>query len=156
MEHQKIPLRSFFLRIALILFVFMVGITVVVLKRHDDFINREILATARSYHTTLMFFWKWNSDNGGLFTMKKPEGKPVLKNHAIMTREVSEYSRQAGSPAFSITSLNPLNPLNRPDNFETDALRSFEKGAGEYFRKETSGDRIFFGSTDGYIHSINI
>lgn len=36
-----------------------------------------------------------------------------------MTREISEYAREAGGFKFNITSLKPLNPNNIADEFET-------------------------------------
>ena len=53
-----------------------------------------------------------------------------------MTREISEYARDAGDFSYHITSLNPLNPDNRPDGFEEKALEIFEEGRVEFSEKK--------------------
>jgi len=61
------------------------------------------------------------------------DGKIYTKrNPALMTREISEYSEKEGLFKFRITSLKPLNPNNKPDAFETEALKLFEKGEKRY------------------------
>ena len=58
-------------------------------------------------------------------------GSPLtLVNPAYMTRQVNEMSSNIHSRSH-ITSLNPIRPQNRPDSWETSALRSFEKGDQE-------------------------
>ncbi len=44
-----------------------------------------------------------------------------MKNPALMTREISEYARESGDFIYHITSINPLNPNNTPDDFEKSA-----------------------------------
>jgi diguanylate cyclase (GGDEF)-like protein len=43
-----------------------------------------------------------------------------------------------------LTSLKPLNPGNRPDEFEREALQRFEQGAKEFTRTEKIQDRSYF------------
>lgn len=63
----------------------------------------------------------------------------TLINPAYMTRMVYEImSEEAGLQAH-ITSLNPVNPVNAPDDWERKALEKFEKGeleSHEYFVKD--------------------
>ncbi len=61
-----------------------------------------------------------------------------------MTREISELAGEKAGYRFHITSLNPLNPNNRADDFEQKALTAFENGRKEMFKKEQQGDVIFF------------
>ncbi|OGW38659.1 MAG: hypothetical protein A2010_18435, partial [Nitrospirae bacterium GWD2_57_9] len=53
---------------------------------------------------------------------------------ALMTREISELSGREGMFRFHLTSLKLLNPENKPDAFEEQALRMFERDG----LKETS------------------
>jgi len=56
------------------------------------------------------------------------------KNPALAQREFSEVSAAAGGPAkFRMTSDNYMNPLNRPDEFESAALATIKsRGIREY------------------------
>ena len=45
---------------------------------------------------------------------------------------------------FHITSLKPVNPENRPDAFEYDALQQFEQGTGEVWRVDRSASPPVF------------
>jgi len=61
-----------------------------------------------------------------------PSGKKLtLMNPAyIIKQAMAEYSELYGVKGH-ITSLNPLNPANKPDEWEAGALRAFEKGVSE-------------------------
>lgn len=61
-----------------------------------------------------------------------PSGKKLtLVNAAYLMRQLLEAtSNQAGSKS-KITSLNPLNPINKPDLWEREALIKLEKGKDE-------------------------
>lgn len=55
----------------------------------------------------------------------------TLKNPALITRELSEITNQAGFLRYRLTSLNPINPVNAPDAFESESLQKFGAGAQE-------------------------
>jgi len=91
---------------------------------------------------------QWASDHNGLFVLERRGVKanpylqlPIVKdtagrtyymrNPAMITRELSQYSKRDGLGHFRVTSLNPINPVNIPDNFEKNALLLFEKGTEE-------------------------
>lgn len=58
-----------------------------------------------------------------------PSGKKLtLMNHAYMSRQVYELERKKYSFIGHITSLNPINPQNAPDPWETKALEAFVHG----------------------------
>ncbi len=63
-----------------------------------------------------------------------PSGRQLtLVNPAYMTRQVFEQDFPLDTSLWShITSLNPLRPANAPDDWETRALESFERGVKEY------------------------
>ncbi|MBI5086133.1 MAG: DUF3365 domain-containing protein [Acidobacteria bacterium] len=62
-----------------------------------------------------------------------PSGKRLtLMNPAYMTRQVHELGRSLYGHQGHITSLRPIRPENRPDDWERRALEAFERGAEEY------------------------
>lgn len=61
-----------------------------------------------------------------------PSGKKLtLVNPAYMTRQVYELGRDEYDSIGHITSLNPIRPANKPDDWEAESLKAFEKGASE-------------------------
>ncbi|MBI5029418.1 MAG: diguanylate cyclase [Chloroflexi bacterium] len=55
----------------------------------------------------------------------------TLMNPAYMTRQIFEIQAQDTNVYGHITSLNPIRPENAADEWETDALKSFEQGNQE-------------------------
>ena len=62
----------------------------------------------------------------------------VMRNPAMITRELSVYAKHDGLGHFRVTSLNPVNPLNLPDSFEEKSLLSFAEGKEEAISVENS------------------
>lgn len=61
-----------------------------------------------------------------------PSGKPLTKiNPAYMTRQLGELIAAERDMRIHITSLKPIRPANRPDDWESLALASFERGEKE-------------------------
>lgn len=58
--------------------------------------------------------------------------KLTLVNPAYMTRQVHEIAGGQYGVKGHITSLNPIRPENRPDEWEARALHLFESGESEY------------------------
>lgn len=92
----------------------------------------------------------WNAHHGGVYvpvTEKeqpnpyldiperdlKAEGGPQLTmvNPALMTRQIAELAEQTYGVRIHITSLKPIRPGNAPDDWEVEALRSFEAGSSK-------------------------
>ncbi|MBN1957149.1 MAG: DUF3365 domain-containing protein [Desulfuromonadales bacterium] len=91
---------------------------------------------------------QWISDHNGLFLIKSPgvEANPFLpegqvrdtegnwlvkRNPAMVTRELSAYAAREGMGQFNVTSLQPMNPDNAPDDFERRSLIKFSEGTQE-------------------------
>jgi hypothetical protein len=89
----------------------------------------------------------WNAKHGGILLdqsayiqpnpyLQLPERDPVTVSGRHLTtldpgymmRELAGEIRESTDIAIRLISLNPLNPLNRPDDWEARALREFEKG----------------------------
>ncbi|MEA2104269.1 MAG: ATP-binding protein, partial [Candidatus Cloacimonadota bacterium] len=106
----------------------------------------------------------WNAGHGGVYVpiSEKVQPNPYLDdknrdvttkngikltkiNPAYMTRQTSEIAQERGDVRFHITSLNPIRPANKATPWETEALKSFEKGTKEYgkFVSDSSGVRVY-------------
>jgi len=122
--------------------------------------NRLVIAQAiqqaRMLHRQIQLTRQWVADHHGLFVLKTDhdhanpyldnpmiravDGKIFVKrNPAMVTRELSEYAARDGFCWFRVTSLNPVNPDNRPDDFERSSLELFEKGVPEIIKISTGG-----------------
>jgi diguanylate cyclase (GGDEF)-like protein len=124
--------------------------------------NEENLIRARVLFNTIVLTRKWNANYGGVYVEKRAgvESNPFLmnpdirttngmvltkRNPALMTREISEYAAREGMFTFHLTSLNLLNPQNKPDAFEKQALQAFERGEWkEVTRMEKITGRSYF------------
>jgi PAS domain S-box-containing protein len=92
----------------------------------------------------------WNARHGGVYvpitdeTVSNPylddplrditstDGIKLTKiNPAYMTRQVAKLAKEQGGVIFHITSLNSIRPQNAPGQWETVALKEFEKGSKE-------------------------
>ncbi len=90
---------------------------------------------------------QWIADHNGLFLIKEggveanpylengsivdAEGRElVLRNPAMVTRELSSYAKREGLGQFNVTSLKLINPANKPDAFETISLKKFARNEG--------------------------
>lgn len=104
-----------------------------------------------AYQKDLMYR-RWNSMNGGVYVKVTEQNKPnkylkvenreitdktgteyTLINPAYMTRQVYEVSKKQYSIIGHMTSLNPINPKNQPDEWERSGLASFESGQSEAY-----------------------
>jgi len=74
----------------------------------------------------------------------------TLKNPALVTRELSELSLTIGRDfSFHLSSLDFINPTNKPDDFETEALLYFHDSThanidNEFYHSEIKNGRHFF------------
>jgi len=148
---------SISLTIALILSAVFLGMAI----RTKQLIYEENIIRAKSLFNSIVLTRKWNASHGGVYVEKKKgvKSNPYLKNPdiettdgkiytkrnpALMTREISEYAEKEGLFKFRITSLKPLNPNNKPDAFEIEALKLFEKGKKEVFHNEDKNGLTYF------------
>lgn len=64
--------------------------------------------------------------------IKTPSGKWLtLMNPAYMSRQVYELEKEVSILRGHITSLNPIRAENKPDPWEVEALKAFERGEME-------------------------
>ena len=101
---------------------------------------------ARSFFDQIVVTRSWNSFHGGVYvpvtaqTQPNPYLKDSLRdvvtvnglrltkiNPAFMTRQIAEINKSENDLQFHITSLNPIRPANKADNWEQKALVGFER-----------------------------
>ncbi len=115
--------------------------------------KRWVVESARSqanmaYEKNIVYR-RWNTEHGGVYVevaddvqpnpylknfpdrdLKTLSGKKLtLINPALMMREVYEMTEIEHGFSERLVSLDPLNPDNMPDEWEAEAIRSFERGA---------------------------
>ncbi|BBA69371.1 PAS domain S-box protein [Geobacter sulfurreducens] len=119
-------------------------------------------AEARATFEKDTLYRKWAAGHGGLYVpatdltppspylahiperdIRTPAGRLLtLINPAYMTRQVFQLADQEKSLIRGhITSLKPLNSANKPDPWEEQALRAFERGEGEISGLQTMDGR---------------
>jgi len=136
-------------------------------RRYDIEVQYNQLITARAMYKNILTMRKWVSDYNGVYVDKQPGTAPnpylphpiritsegdtlLLKNPALVTRELSELSHMMGGEfGFHMASRNFLNPINSPDPFEESALFFFEDsikavGKKEFYRIESLNNRTYF------------
>ncbi|HIP39005.1 MAG TPA: DUF3365 domain-containing protein [Desulfocapsa sulfexigens] len=114
----------------------------------NELIILQAQQQARMLYNQILITRQWVSEHNGLFVIEKEgvEGNPFLdlptitdqsgntyfmRNPAMVTRELSEYSNQKGLGSFRVTSLKPVNPANFPDEHEKQCMINFEQGSAE-------------------------
>lgn len=97
----------------------------------------------------------WNARHGGVYVPVTEQTQPnphlkvpnrdittiqglklTLINPAYMARQIAEIARNERNFQFHLTSLKPIRPQNKPDEWEKKVLTDFEKGSPgitEYF-----------------------
>ena len=137
-------------------------------SQESENLDALMLKQARVLAQQIILTRKWNAQHGGVYVLKRPgeETNPylykvgpglvvpeitdrqgnvyTLKNPALMTRELSELTAKEKLVRYRLTSLKPINPVNAPDEFETDAMIRFEKGEKVISRiEEEDGSHSF-------------
>jgi diguanylate cyclase (GGDEF)-like protein len=160
-DQEKKIYKKFIISISLTSVFCLSVIFSIVSVSNRKLIYEQAKAEARTLFHSIVITRKWNADHGGLYVEKKlgDQSNPYLedpdiktvdgrvftkKNPALMTREISEYAGREGHFIFHITSLKPLNPQNKPDEFESRALRAFEGGQKEAFEEQKSHNEHLF------------
>jgi len=73
-----------------------------------------------------------------------PLGKKfTLMNPAYMLQQIMSEYANLNEIKGHITSLNPINPLNKPSDWEKNALKQFEKGVKEVSEIVSRNDELF-------------
>lgn len=114
-------------------------------------ILEETLVASRMAIEKDTFYKQWSSDHGGVYVPVTDKTQPdlylkgtkerdvttttgrklTLINPAYMIRQVFELQESKSDYKSHITSLNPLRSENKPDQWETQALKQFQQGITE-------------------------
>lgn len=147
--------------ISLTIIAVLSGIFFITTIRTRQLIDEENVTRARTLFNSIILTKKWNANHDGVYVEKKKGVTPtpyldkaeiktidgkvfIRRNPAQMTREISEYAEKEGLFKFHLTSLNLVNPANKPDDFETRALSLFEKGTKETSHTEKKNGITYF------------
>ncbi len=109
-------------------------------------------AESNAFFNEIVIMRAWNSMHGGVYVPVSPISPPnpyledslrdltttnglqlTMINPAYMTRQISEISNEKRKITYHITSLKPIRPANKADQWERKALISFENGQREAF-----------------------
>jgi diguanylate cyclase (GGDEF)-like protein len=147
-----------------IIFCFTLFIIKYINDTRNDYqkISEKILyQQASTLFNNIVTLRKWNSDHGAVYVKAHDglEPNPYLPNNhtytkddellikinpAWMTRQISELSNAKEDYYFKITSLNPINPKNAPDEFEERALKHLEKNKNDLFYSSIGNKKYDF------------
>lgn len=125
--------------------------------------KNELLEAGRAFFSQILVARQWNIMHNGIYVevTEKTQPNPYLKvphrditsidgkkytmiNPSYMTRQMSELANELGEFKFHITSLKYINPINKPDEWEAQALYDFERGSSESFTfVQNADERIF-------------
>jgi signal transduction histidine kinase len=141
----------------------VMGITLGIISiRHEELVMEQMKIQAKALFQQIVITRRWIADHGGVFVEKLPwvEANPYLKNShiidregkeyvkenpAMVTKQLSQYAQKDKLYSFHITSLKLMNPENKPDAFEENALRVFdEKKIRELSKIEKLGGSHYY------------
>jgi len=146
------PIAMFYLNLSLVISLVVVAIYLGIYLRNNRLLIESVRQQAVSCFELVNKVRRWNINYDGIYVEKKPgietnlflsevgvepdltaaDGRIfTLRNHAIMTSEISRILRDYNGVQFHITSRQLVNNDNAPDGFELDALKRFEKGEHE-------------------------
>ena len=127
---------------------------------HNEQLAQEM---GRVFFKQLLITRRWNAQQGGVYVPLSDEVQPnpyledpqrdivttsgahlTKVNPAFMTRLLSDMTEQSDGVRFHMSSLKPINPVNSPDDWERQALASFEAGAAEYAELVTEAEGPVF------------
>lgn len=113
--------------------------------------RKIVISVADAYFKKDLAFRLWGTSHGGVYVpisessppnpylahiperdIETPSGRKLtLMNPAYMIREMMSHFSALTGTSGHLTSLNMLNPINAPDEWERSVLEKFEKGSKE-------------------------
>lgn len=173
MDNSNFPHVSWGVRYVLGVFIWgvLVGGSLLWNLRQEDKSVLEMATEATRANIQKDFgFRKWVNSHGGVYVsptghtppnpyLNIPErdvvtttGKALtLMNPAYVLREMqTDFPDDYGTKS-RITSLKPLNPANAPDEWEVNALKSFEQGSREFIEIQNIGGQPYLRMMEPFI-----
>ncbi len=154
--------RKFLLSIILIILPTLGVIFIGAGIQHEKQTMGQIVNQARVLVRQIILTRQWVSDCGGVMVargsegakdtlsfyddgMETPRGSYQKFTPSMVTKKLSQYSLSQDLYKFRLAGVNPMNPENRPDNFERTALQRFAReGLSETYRIETENGVRYF------------
>lgn len=103
------------------------------LKKHKEMILKQARAQADNVFVTKI----WNTKSDGVYIKQRKSLVSTLQENqkeeykylspVEMTKQIFAMTNERSKNYYKITSLNPLNPSNKADFFESKILKKFEK-----------------------------
>ena len=153
---------KFFFGIALIILPTLGVIFIWAGIQHEKQAMDQVMNQARVLSRQIILTRQWISDCGGVMVLRESEGaKDTIFFYddrletprgtfqrftpSMVTKKLSQYSLRQDMYRFRLASLRPLDPENRPNDFEEVALNRFEnEGLAEVSRIETQHKGKYF------------
>jgi signal transduction histidine kinase len=156
-------MRKYFLILVIVWAVMIIG--AFLFNMHVLEKNSETLVQTKSeaFFKLLVTTRLWNANHGLVYVPVSKTMQPnpylihsqrdvitnfgdslTLVNPAFMTRQLAELAEESKVTGFHITSLNPIRPANKPDEWESKALQTFKGVDDKFFEKIETGDSITF------------
>ena len=147
--------------LTILIAVFIIYELIVSADNEKKLSQQQIIQEAKAHFQGMVDTRSWNAQYGGVYVKSKngltpnpylkdntllaKNGEVLIKiNPAWMTRQVSEISNKQGTYHYKITSLKPLNPSNKADKFEKQALEFFQDHKDEkYFYNFNNNEKSF-------------
>ena len=155
----KLSLRQkFFLSIVFIVVPVMGVIFAWVSMRTQENATAQVINQARVLSRQIVLTRQWVADCGGIMvakasqgagngayfyndTMETGRGTYQRYTPSMVTKALSSYSLRENLYKFRIASMNPMNPENRPNHFESAALYHFIHESKTEFYNFSSGEK---------------
>ena len=161
LKRKSSPWKSFAVSLLMVILLFASALFTGIYINSNRALDAELLSRARALFGSIIMTRAWVAKHGGVYVEKtagmqsnpflRNPDKPAVdgtmltkKNPALVTREISEIAEGSGIFGFHITSLTPLNPNNKADDFERRALQMFEQGKKTEDYSKESRDGIFY------------
>lgn len=126
-----------------------------------ELIEQSLIERGRSHQENILYVRRWAAGHGGVYVIKKPGVEPnpflpnsdlqttdgrtlLLRNPALINREISEYTKNSQDFSYRIPGIEPLNPNSTPDEWEINAFQQFSKGDNEVFSHETIDSNAYY------------
>ena len=149
--------------LSILLTVILAGVFLYFYQQQKQFIIGQVEKQARILCQQILLTRSWLADMGGVYVEEKigrqanpylensiiqdqqSKKRYLLRNPAMVTRELSEYADRMGLYSFRLTSTRLINPANAPDGTERLALNLFKKHKlKEYIvRQQLKGRQVF-------------
>lgn len=148
-------IKPYLISLSVVVILFVLAAFMFLYNRTNQIMLQRVREQAITYVDLINHAKSWNLDYGGMYVEKKggvesnaylkelginPDIKTesgrtfTVRNHAIMISEISRRSETQDGVQFRITSLWPLDPQNKPDDFEREGLTHLTGGDREYYR----------------------